>query len=247
MASKKSGGSTRNGRDSQSKRLGVKRFGGEMVSAGSIIIRQRGTKVFSGSNTGQGRDHTLYASRSGLVSFHRKGGKLFVSVNQMAVLLVCLIIVMLGSSYAFVPLYKLFRENFSGDSLRQVNIVGKLSNSKEYVINLRGSVDTRISLVPYDQKINVAAGESSLVFYKVTNGSDNEVVGIATYNVSPQRAGLYFNKVQCFCFQEQRIMPNESVDMPVFFYIDPSIVSDPRMSHVGELTLSYTFFTSQIG
>lgn len=73
MAHKKAGGSSRNGRDSQSKRLGVKRYGGQLVSAGSIIVRQRGTKVHPGENVGMGKDHTLYAKVEGTVSFAYKG------------------------------------------------------------------------------------------------------------------------------------------------------------------------------
>ncbi len=75
MAHKKAGGSTRNGRDSESKRLGVKRFGGELVSAGSIIVRQRGTRFHSGDNTGMGRDHTIFAKVDGHVAFQVKGPK----------------------------------------------------------------------------------------------------------------------------------------------------------------------------
>jgi len=73
MAHKKAGGSSRNGRDSQSKRLGVKRFGGELVPAGSIIVRQRGTRVHPGENVGMGRDHTLFAKVTGRVQFAQKG------------------------------------------------------------------------------------------------------------------------------------------------------------------------------
>lgn len=83
MAHKKAGGSTRNGRDSQSKRLGVKRFGGERVSAGSIIVRQRGTHFHAGDNVGLGRDHTLFAKAEGVVTFSVKGAnnRTFVSIN----------------------------------------------------------------------------------------------------------------------------------------------------------------------
>ena len=81
MAHKKAGGSSRNGRDSQSKRLGVKRFGGERVSAGSIIVRQRGTKFHPGKNVGCGKDHTLFAKTDGKVSFTKKGPKLRQFVN----------------------------------------------------------------------------------------------------------------------------------------------------------------------
>ncbi len=73
MAHKKAGGSTRNGRDSQSKRLGVKRFGGQVVTAGSIIVRQRGTKIRPGVNVGLGKDHTLFATIDGVVQFETKG------------------------------------------------------------------------------------------------------------------------------------------------------------------------------
>jgi large subunit ribosomal protein L27 len=73
MAHKKAGGSSRNGRDSQSKRLGVKRYGGELVPAGSIIVRQRGTRVHPGDNVGMGRDHTLFAKVTGHVRFAQKG------------------------------------------------------------------------------------------------------------------------------------------------------------------------------
>jgi large subunit ribosomal protein L27 len=86
MAHKKAGGSTRNGRDSESKRLGVKRFGGEGVIAGNIIVRQRGTRYHAGTNVGMGRDHTLFAKADGKVAFERKGpkGRLFVNILPQA-------------------------------------------------------------------------------------------------------------------------------------------------------------------
>jgi large subunit ribosomal protein L27 len=85
MAHKKAGGSSRNGRDSQSKRLGVKKFGSEQVVAGNIIIRQRGTRVYPGVNVGIGRDHTLFALAEGRVRFHKgKLGRKYVSVDAMA-------------------------------------------------------------------------------------------------------------------------------------------------------------------
>lgn len=66
--------------------------------------------------------------------------------------------------------------------------------------------------------------------------------GVSTYNVAPQQAGLYFNKIQCFCFEEQKLLPGEKIDMPVFFYIDPEYVLDARLKAIDHLTLSYTFF-----
>jgi large subunit ribosomal protein L27 len=86
MAHKKAGGSTRNGRDSESKRLGVKRFGGQLVQAGEIIVRQRGTRFHSGTNTGLGRDHTIYATAEGRVKFEIKGpqNRQFVTIEPVA-------------------------------------------------------------------------------------------------------------------------------------------------------------------
>ena len=85
MAHKKAGGSSRNGRDSAGRRLGVKKFGGESVLAGNIIVRQRGTKVNPGQNVGMGKDHTLFALIEGRVAFRQKsGGKMFVAVEPMA-------------------------------------------------------------------------------------------------------------------------------------------------------------------
>ena len=85
MAHKKAGGSSRNGRDSQSKRLGVKAYGGEAITAGAIIVRQRGTKVHAGTNVGMGKDHTLFALVDGQVEFRTKAkGRVFVSVQPMS-------------------------------------------------------------------------------------------------------------------------------------------------------------------
>lgn len=85
MAHKKAGGSSRNGRDSAGRRLGVKKFGGESVLAGNIIVRQRGTKFHAGENVGMGKDHTLFALTTGLVNFRKKtGGRTFVNVSQAA-------------------------------------------------------------------------------------------------------------------------------------------------------------------
>nr|AML60613.1 protein involved in heme biosynthesis [Moramonas marocensis] len=95
---------------------------------------------------------------------------------------------------------------------------------------------------PIQQDIKVMIGETSLAFYSAQNISDSAVVGISTYNVSPQEAGIYFNKIQCFCFEEQRLKPHESIDMPVFFFLDVDMMDDPKMSEINTITLSYTFF-----
>ena len=84
MAHKKAGGSSRNGRDTEGRRLGIKKFGGESVIAGNILVRQRGTKWYPGQNVGLGRDHTIFATREGVVEFRRSGEKRFISVSALS-------------------------------------------------------------------------------------------------------------------------------------------------------------------
>ena len=98
------------------------------------------------------------------------------------------------------------------------------------------------SFVPVQLDVKVVPGETALSFFRVTNHSDKAITGVATYNVHPPKVGLYFQKIQCFCFEEQRLLPGETVDMPVFFFIDPDFVKDPQCSYVRSVTLSYTFF-----
>lgn len=101
------------------------------------------------------------------------------------------------------------------------------------------------SFVPTQLDVKVVPGETALSFFTVTNHSNVPLTGVATYNVHPPKAGLYFNKIQCFCFEEQRLLPGETVDMPVFFFVDPDILNDSQLNHVSNLTLSYTFFPTE--
>jgi cytochrome c oxidase assembly protein subunit 11 len=98
------------------------------------------------------------------------------------------------------------------------------------------------SFVPVQLDVKVVPGETALSFFRVTNHSDKAITGVATYNVHPPKVGMYFQKIQCFCFEEQRLLPGETVDMPVFFFIDPEIMNDPQVNYVRAVTLSYTFF-----
>jgi cytochrome c oxidase assembly protein subunit 11 len=102
------------------------------------------------------------------------------------------------------------------------------------------------TFVPAQLDVKVVPGETALSFFTATNKSDKAITGVATYNVHPPKVGLYFNKIQCFCFEEQRLLPGETVDMPVFFFIDPEIVDDPQLRHVNNVTLSYTFFQTDV-
>lgn len=97
---------------------------------------------------------------------------------------------------------------------------------------------------PVQRNVTVHLGEQTLVFFTAENTGDEAMVGHATFNVTPQSSGIYFNKIQCFCFNEERLEAHQKVKMPVVFYVDPAFGKDPEMRRVSTITLGYTFFRS---
>ncbi|MGA7810493.1 cytochrome c oxidase assembly protein [Bradyrhizobium sp.] len=97
---------------------------------------------------------------------------------------------------------------------------------------------------PKQRSVTVHLGEQKLVFFTAENLGDEPTVGHAAFNVTPETSGIYFNKIQCFCFNEERLDPHESIDMPVVFFVDPAFAKDSEMDHVETITLSYTFLRS---
>lgn len=178
--------------------------------------------------------------------------------NQSALYLVAVAVGMVGATYASVPLYRLFCQatGFGGTTKRVETVEEKLTKrteeqkvkAAERPVTVYFNADVAHGMpwkfVPSQTDVTVIPGESTLAFYTAENTSETPVTGVSTYNVSPQKAGVYFNKIQCFCFEEQRLQPKEKIDMPVFFYLDPEFASDPRMMGVNNITLSYTFFPS---
>ncbi|XP_065826178.1 cytochrome c oxidase assembly protein COX11, mitochondrial-like isoform X2 [Oscarella lobularis] len=164
-------------------------------------------------------------------------------------------IAVLGASYAAVPLYRLFCQasGYGGtvaetrDSTKIETMVPVAERQLTIRFNADRNAGMRWAFKPHQSEVKVVPGETALAFYSATNPTDEPVTGISTYNVIPFDAGQYFNKIQCFCFEEQRLNPHEQVDMPVFFYIDPDFVSDPAMARVDTITLSYTFFEAKDG
>lgn len=163
-----------------------------------------------------------------------------------------------GLAYASVPLYRVFCQvtGFGGTvrradeqdnefitDLEDVKIVQGRPITVRFNADLSARVPWRFK--PSQKEVIVLPGETVLAFYVAENRSDKPITGIATYNVTPSRAGMYFNKIQCFCFDEQRLKPGESLDMPVFFYLDPSLVDDEAMADVNDVMLSYTFFRAE--
>lgn len=95
---------------------------------------------------------------------------------------------------------------------------------------------------PVQRAVQTHSGVPTTVYYRATNTSDHTIVGRATYNVTPDSAGYYFNKTECFCFTEQKLAPGESADMPIVFFIDPEMATDIDTKSIRTITLSYTFF-----
>ncbi|KAK2866514.1 hypothetical protein Q7C36_002570 [Tachysurus vachellii] len=162
---------------------------------------------------------------------------------------------MIGMSYAAVPLYRLYCQasglGGAATAGHDSDLVETMQPVKDRIIKVTFNADTHASLQwnfrPQQSEIYIVPGETALAFYTAQNPTDKPVIGISTYNVVPFEAGQYFNKIQCFCFEEQRLNPHEEVDMPVFFYIDPEFDEDPRMARVDTITLSYTFFEAKEG
>jgi cytochrome c oxidase assembly protein subunit 11 len=164
-------------------------------------------------------------------------------------------VVFVGFSFAAVPLYQLFCSATGIDGTPKTGAGTKYDlekivpakNAKAIKITFDSSVSEQMpwKFVPEVRQISVIPGETALAFFKAKNNSDGPIVGISTYSVVPYKAAQYFNKIQCFCFEEQRLEQDEEVDMPVFFFIDPEFSTDPWMKDVKEITLHYTFFRSK--
>ncbi|EZA61331.1 hypothetical protein DMN91_012870 [Ooceraea biroi] len=164
-------------------------------------------------------------------------------------------VLVIGLSYSAVPLYRMFCQSYSyGGTVsagHDASKVTTMSPIKDRKIKVKFSADTAASMKwnfkPQQTDIMVIPGETALAFYTATNPTDEQIVGVSTYNVLPFEVGQYFNKIQCFCFEEQMLSPHEQVDMPVFFYIDPEFAEDPQLEFVDEIILSYTFFEAKPG
>jgi cytochrome c oxidase assembly protein subunit 11 len=152
---------------------------------------------------------------------------------------------MLGMAYAAVPLYDLFcRVTGYGGTTQRAERPADTTLSRSMTVRFDANVGGGLKweFAPVSAPQTLPIGENGLAFYRVTNTSDRPIVGTATYNVAPEQAGVYFNKLECFCFTEQRLEPGESMEMPVSYFVDPEIVKDPDASRLSMITLSYTFY-----
>ncbi|MEQ9244523.1 MAG: cytochrome c oxidase assembly protein [Nitratireductor sp.] len=164
--------------------------------------------------------------------------------RNAAILCVAVVGGMVGMAYAAVPLYQLFCQvtGYGGTTQR----VEQYSDTiLDQTITVRFDANTNgvpWEFQPKQREVTLRLGETKQISYVSRNLSNVPTSGTATFNVSPARAGAYFNKVECFCFTEQELQPGQSYDMPVVFFVDPEIVNVPELKNLKTITLSYTFF-----
>jgi len=169
---------------------------------------------------------------------HDKNTKVLLTVFGVAFF-------MIGMAFASVPLYNMFCRvtGFGGTTQLSTSLPDRILDRK---VTVRFSTDVNRKL-PWDFKsetssITLNIGQDALINFVAKNNANTSVAGTAIYNVTPLKVGKYFHKTQCFCFDYQTLKPNEKMNMPVVFYIDPAIHDDPDMEDVTTITLSYSFF-----
>lgn len=160
---------------------------------------------------------------------------------------VAFIAAMVGVTYASVPLYAMFCSLTGFGGATRVGTAPAAAIDRDITIRFDANVAPGLkwAFAPVAREMTVKIGATSLAHYTATNRTPSETHGNATYNVSPPQAGAYFVKMQCFCFEEQALGPNETMDMPVVFFVDPAIVDDPDLKTLKNITLSYTFFPAK--
>ncbi|MFL6851424.1 MAG: cytochrome c oxidase assembly protein [Sphingomicrobium sp.] len=171
------------------------------------------------------------------------------SNGRTALLMALIVAAMVGLAFASAPLYRAFCEatGFGGTPLRADRAPGAVAGQ----VSVRFDANTHPGLPwrfePEQTSVVVKPGAQTKIFYKAQNLSARAWTGQAVFNVSPDQAGKYFKKIQCFCFDEQTLKAGETVDMPVVFFVDPKIKQDPDTKDIDEITLSYTFYPVETG
>ena len=171
--------------------------------------------------------------------------------KRTGAIVVCVVIGMVALSFASVLLYRLFcqatglggRSELAGTTPSTARTV----LDRAVTVQFNADVDARLPWVftPNDRAVTVRVGADGMTSFTAINESSQPVTGAAVFNVLPEKAGKYFHKTQCFCFQEQTLAPHQRVNMPVLFYVDPAFGKDPDMADVRTLTLSYTFYRAE--
>ncbi len=165
--------------------------------------------------------------------------------RDLLLILIGTVVMMLALAYASVPLYKIFcqRTGFGGTpkiAYHGSDRVLDRNLTVRFVANLQRSLPWEFHPLQHTKVVKL--GANGLAFYFAKNNANRPIKAMATYNVSPDVAGQYFNKIECFCFEEQFFDPGQGTEFPVLFFIDPAFDEDPLLKDIKEITLSYTFF-----
>lgn len=158
------------------------------------------------------------------------------------------VILMVGLAFASVPLYDMFCRvtGFGGTTMISDSLPDKvLERTVTVKFDANTTRNMNWSFKPEKHQQTVQLGQQGIISFLAKNNGSRATAGTALYNVTPNKAGKYFQKMQCFCFDEQTLKPGEEMPMPVVFYIDPSMADDPNMEDVKTITLSYTFFPAE--
>jgi cytochrome c oxidase assembly protein subunit 11 len=170
--------------------------------------------------------------------------------RTMLISLLALAFGMVGLAYASVPLYSLFCQvtGFGGTTQRASAAPGTVLD-RVVTVQFNADVNSGLPWVfrPNQREVKVRLGETALVSYHAENRGKEPITGTAVFNVTPEKTGAYFNKIECFCFTEQVLNPGESADLPVAFFVDPALASDKDTDDVTVITLSYTFYRARNG
>ncbi|MEJ0062486.1 MAG: cytochrome c oxidase assembly protein [Alphaproteobacteria bacterium] len=168
---------------------------------------------------------------------------------RMAMKLTALVVAMIALSFAAVPLYDVFCKatGLGGTTQRAAKAPENAAETRTVTVTFNADVAPGLpwEFKPETASMPVRAGQAAMVKFRAKNLSDRPLVGTAVYNVQPGKVGLYFNKVECFCFQEQMLQPGQEAEFPVTFFLDPDMAKDKKLDDVQVVTLSYTFFLAK--
>ena len=154
---------------------------------------------------------------------------------------------MLGLSFAAVPLYRIFCQITGYGGTPRID-AGASPGMVERTITVRFNADVNRGMpwkfAPGQREVTLRLGEEAVAFYTARNPTDRPVTGVSTYNVTPDKAGRFFHKTACFCFDEQTLTPGQEMSFPLSFWVDPAILNDPDTRNLRTITINYTFFRS---
>jgi len=168
--------------------------------------------------------------------------------KKTAITVIMIVVGMFCLAYASFPLYSVFcKATGYGGTPKIANQGASALGKQVYTVRFNTDVapDVPWEFAPVVQSVHIKSGENKLVYFYAINKSNKSITGRAEYNITPQQAGYYFNKIQCFCFTNQTLKAGEKVMMPVTFFIDPAIEKDEDLRQVETITLSYTFFQAK--